>query len=116
MTELQPERSWLWWLWPVDDEAVAIGSPTPPGRVRLRTLSNLRWLAVGGKSVTLLLVHFGLGYPLPLIPCALAIAASAALNGFLAVRYPPTHRLTNRAATLYLGYDVLQLGALLYLT
>jgi two-component system sensor histidine kinase RegB len=117
MTELEPERSWLWWLWPVDDDdTAAIGSPTPPGRVRLRTLSNLRWLAVGGQSATLLLVHFGLGYPLPLIRCVLAIAASAALNGFLAVRYPPTHRLTNRAATLYLGYDVLQLGALLYLT
>ncbi|HUB84100.1 MAG TPA: ActS/PrrB/RegB family redox-sensitive histidine kinase [Rhizomicrobium sp.] len=117
MTELEPERSWLWWLWPaVDDETGVMGSPTPPGRVRLRTLSNLRWLAVGGQSVTLLLVHFGLGYPLPLIRCVLAIAASAALNGFLAVRYPPTHRLTNRAATLYLGYDVLQLGALLYLT
>ena len=117
MTELQSERSLLWWLWPTAaDETSAIGSPAPPGRVRLRTLSNLRWLAVGGQSVTLLLVHFGLGYPLPLIRCVLAIAASAALNGFLALRYPPTHRLTNRAATIYLAYDVLQLAALLYLT
>ncbi|HEY5338794.1 MAG TPA: ActS/PrrB/RegB family redox-sensitive histidine kinase [Rhizomicrobium sp.] len=117
MTELQPERSWLGWLWPTpDDESGVVGMPTPPGRVRLRTLSNLRWLAVGGQSVTLLLVHFGLGYPLPLIPCAMAIAASAALNGFLAVRYPPTHRLSNRAATVYLAYDVVQLAALLYLT
>src|ERR1700742_3985302 len=115
MTELEPEPSWLGWLWPTYDDDLLI-LPSRPGRVRLRTLSNLRWLAVGGQSVTLLLVHFGLGYPLPLIPCALAIAASAALNGFLAVRYPPTHRLTNRAATIYLAYDVLQLGVLLYLT
>ena len=115
MTQLQTERPWLGWVWPPqgDDSGML---PAPPGRVRLRTLSNLRWLAVGGQSVTLLLVHFGLGYPLPLIPCVLAIAASAALNGFLAVRYPPTHRLSNRAATVYLAYDVLQLAALLYLT
>jgi two-component system sensor histidine kinase RegB len=116
MTQIQTERSLLWWLWPAVDDVHDIGSPTPPGRVRLRTLSNLRWLAVGGQSITLLLVHFGLGYPLPLVRCVMVIAASAALNGFLAVRYQPTHRLTNRAATVYLAYDVAQLAVLLYLT
>src|ERR1700744_3999250 len=114
MSELEPEESRLGWLWPVDDEFSVL--PSRPGRVRLRTLSNLRWLAVGGQSVTLLLVHFGLGYPLPLILCVLTFSVSAALNGFLSVRYPPTHRLTNRAATIYLAYDVLQLATLLYLT
>ncbi len=86
------------------------------GRVRLRTLSNLRWMAVGGQSVTLFLVHFGLGYHLPLLRCAAAIAASAILNVVLAIAYPATHRLTNREATVQLAYDVLQLTALLYLT
>jgi two-component system sensor histidine kinase RegB len=32
------------------------------------------------------------------------------------LRYPATHRLTNREATFYLAFDVLQLAALLYLT
>src|SRR5690242_20186339 len=115
MTEQEPQGSWLGWLWPsYDDENLIL--PSRPGRVRLRTLSNLRWLAIGGQSVTLLLVHFGLGYPLPLLACAIAVAASAALNGFLTLRYRPTHRLSNRAATAYLAYDVVQLGALLYLT
>jgi two-component system sensor histidine kinase RegB len=86
------------------------------GRVRLRTLSNLRWLAVAGQSVALFLVYFGLGYSLPIHYCAVAIAVSAALNVVLAIRYPPAHRLTNREATFYLGFDVLQLAALLYLT
>lgn len=86
------------------------------GRVRLRTLSNLRWLAVAGQSAALFLVYFALGYPLPLAYCAIAIAVSAALNIVLALRYPPTHRLTNREATFYLAFDVLQLAALLYLT
>src|SRR5581483_234399 len=86
------------------------------GRVRLRTLSNLRWLAVAGQSAALFLVYFALGYSLPILYCAVAIAVSAALNIVLALRYPPTHRLTNREATFYLAFDVLQLGVLLYLT
>ncbi|HVW73602.1 MAG TPA: ActS/PrrB/RegB family redox-sensitive histidine kinase [Rhizomicrobium sp.] len=86
------------------------------GRVRLRTLSNLRWLAVAGQSAALFLVYFALGYSLPILYCAIAIAVSAALNILLAVRYPPAHRLTNREATFYLAFDVLQLAALLYLT
>jgi len=86
------------------------------GRVRLRTLSNLRWLAVAGQSAALFLVYFALGYPLPILYCAIAIAVSAGLNVVLAVRYAPAHRLTNREATFYLAFDVLQLAALLYLT
>ncbi len=86
------------------------------GRVRLRTLSNLRWLAIAGQSAALFLVYFALGYSLPILYCAIAIAVSAALNSLLAVRYPPAHRLTNREATFYLAFDVLQLAALLYLT
>lgn len=86
------------------------------GRVRLRTLSNLRWLAVAGQSAALFLVRFALGYNLPLLYCTIAIAVSGALNIVLALRYPPAHRLTNREATFYLAFDVLQLAALLYLT
>ena len=86
------------------------------GRVRLRTLSNLRWMAVAGQSAALFLVRFALDYPLPILYCAIAIAVSAALNAVLAIRYAPSHRLTNREATFYLAFDVLQLAALLYLT
>jgi two-component system, sensor histidine kinase RegB len=86
------------------------------GRVRLRTLSNLRWLAVAGQSAALFLVGFALGYSLPILYCAIAIAVSAGLNVVLYIRYPPAHRLTNREATFYLAFDVLQLAALLFLT
>ena len=86
------------------------------GRVRLRTLSNLRWLAVAGQSVALFLVYFAFGYRLPLLYSALVIAVSAVLNIVLALRYPPSHRLANREASYYLAFDVLQLAALLYLT
>jgi two-component system sensor histidine kinase RegB len=86
------------------------------GRVRLRTLSNLRWLAVAGQSAALFLVYFALGYSLPILYCAVAIVVSAGLNMALALRYPPAHRLTNREATFYLAFDVLQLAVLLHLT
>jgi len=86
------------------------------GRVRLRTLSNLRWMAISGQSVALFLVYFALGYRLPLLYCVAAIGASVVLNVVLALRYAPAHRLTNREATFYLAFDVVQLGVLLYLT
>ena len=86
------------------------------GRVRLRTLSNLRWLAIAGQAAALFLVYFALGYPLPLTYCVAAIATSVVLNVVLALRYPPSHRLSNREATFYLAFDVVQLAALLYFT
>ena len=86
------------------------------GRVRLRTLSNLRWLAIAGQLAALFLVYFAFGYSLPLGYCAIAIAVSAILNIVLALRYPASHRLANREASYYLAFDVLQLAALLYLT
>ena len=91
-------------------------SPWVRGRVRLRTLSNLRWLAIAGQSAALFIIYFGFGYRLPLLYCGAAIVISALLNLALALLYPASHRLTNREATIYLGYDVLQLAALLYLT
>jgi two-component system sensor histidine kinase RegB len=95
-----------------------VASPTGAerGRVRLRTLSNLRWLAIAGQSAALFLVYFAFGYSLPLGYCAIAIAVSAVLNIVLALRYPASHRLANREASYYLAFDVLQLAALLYLT
>ena len=110
--EVAKARTWLR-FWP---RLAAELSPSARGRVRLRTLNNLRWMAVAGQSVALFIVFFALNYPLPLFGCVMAIGTSVALNLGLAVRYPAAHRLTNREATLYLAYDMLQLAALLYFT
>lgn len=113
------QRATLPWpsLWPkkLADE-LSLSTPISHGPVRLRTLTNLRWLAISGQSAALFVVYFGLGYRLAFWSCAGAIAASAILNVLLALRYPVQHRLTNRAATLHLAFDVLQLAVLLYLT
>src|SRR5262249_1913012 len=44
---------------PIDNGAASrlLPLPAPRGRVRLRTLSNLRWLAVGGQSAALFIVY-----------------------------------------------------------
>jgi len=97
-----------------------LGSPPPvrpdAHRLRLQTLVRLRWLAVVGQLATVMIVYFGLGFPLPLGPCLAAIAVSAWLNIFLAIRYRANLRLRNRYAVLLLAYDILQLAVLLYLT
>jgi two-component system sensor histidine kinase RegB len=87
-----------------------------PGRLRLRTLISIRWAAVLGQSAAVVLVHYGLGYSLPLFHCAAAIGASALLNVALTLRGALGRHLPDYHAVLYLAYDVLQLTALLYLT
>ncbi|HTQ13093.1 MAG TPA: ActS/PrrB/RegB family redox-sensitive histidine kinase [Rhizomicrobium sp.] len=124
MAEIADDAPRGWWprlwrnVWPrLWREADAALARTPTrGRVRLRTLTNLRWLAVAGQSATLFVVYFGLAWRLPIVPCALAIAASVLINVALAFLYPPAQRLTNREATVHLAFDVLQLGCLLYFT
>ncbi|MDH7797954.1 MULTISPECIES: ActS/PrrB/RegB family redox-sensitive histidine kinase [unclassified Beijerinckia] len=86
------------------------------GRIRVDTLIRLRWLAIAGQTAALLITAFGLNFPLPIALCVTAVAASVWLNIGLRLRYPVTHRLAEREATLLLAFDMLQLTALLYLT
>jgi two-component system, sensor histidine kinase RegB len=85
-------------------------------RLRLNTLVRLRWLAIVGQSVTVVIVAYGLGFPLPVVPCFAMIACSAGLNIYLALQYPSTHRLPPTAAFGILTFDALQLAGLLYMT
>ena len=61
-------------------------------------------------------VHFILDFPLPLGACLGVIALSAWLNIFLTLRWRSSLRLAPTQAGLLLGYDVIQLALLLYLT
>ena len=40
------------------------------GRLGLRTLILIRWIAVAGQTVTILVVHIGFEFSLPLAACA----------------------------------------------
>jgi two-component system, sensor histidine kinase RegB len=88
----------------------------PHGLVRVWTLIWLRWIAVIGQAAAIVFVQFGLGWPVPMIPCLGLILASAALNVHLTVRYRRAQMLDATGAGLLLGYDIVQLGGLLFLT
>jgi two-component system sensor histidine kinase RegB len=86
------------------------------GRLRLRTLVMLRWLAVAGQTATVLLVHFVIGFELPIGVCLGVILASAWINTWLTLSVPPQRFARDWEAFAQLGYDVVQLCVLLMLT
>ncbi len=64
----------------------------------------------------LVIVNFGLNYSLPMLACLATVGISAAINVGLVATRPMSGTLSDRSATLWLGYDILQLSTLLYLT
>ena len=85
-------------------------------RLRLDTLSGLRWLAVGGQVVAIAVAYSGLRLDISLPACLACVGASIALNLALRWRYPLAQRLDDAAATTLLAYDILQLACLLHFT
>jgi len=90
--------------------------PRQRGRIRLRTIIFIRWIAVAGQLATLLFVHFGMGYPLPLGWTLATVAALAAVTAGAQVRRSASARLTDRESALYFAFDMVQLSVLLFLT
>ncbi|WP_421994842.1 ActS/PrrB/RegB family redox-sensitive histidine kinase [Reyranella sp.] len=88
----------------------------PRGGVRLRALVLIRWAAVAGQFFTAAVVHWGLGFKLPLLAVGGAIALSALLNLTVSLGRPASARIDDREATIFLAFDILQLAVLLYLT
>jgi two-component system sensor histidine kinase RegB len=84
-------------------------------RISLRRLVLIRWVAIAGQAVTLLAVHFAFGFRLPLLPAFAIVGCSVLLNLFIALNRRAAIRLGEREAAYFLGYDLLQLGLLLYL-
>jgi two-component system, sensor histidine kinase RegB len=84
--------------------------------VRVDTLVRLRWIAVIGQTIAVLVVHFALDFTLPLYACLAVIALAAWLNVALRVRFSVTQRLPpDRAAWLF-AFDIAEIGVLLFLT
>jgi two-component system, sensor histidine kinase RegB len=84
--------------------------------VSLRMLVLIRWVAVIGQAATLLVVHYVLGFMLPLSAALGVVAVSALLNVVAWITNRAGARLGNGEASLYLAFDTLQLGVLLFLT
>jgi len=88
----------------------------PRRNVRLDTLVRLRWLAIFGQTIAVLIVNFGLGFALPIWACLAVIALSACLNVALRLRFHMRQRLEPDRAAWLLAFDIAELAVLLFLT
>jgi len=86
------------------------------GRTRLRTFITLRWLAVTGQTAAVLFAALWLQLEQPLSLVLGVIAASAWVNVFLSFAFPQQRLVSSPEAALQLGFDTVQLSALLALT
>ena len=50
------------------------------GRENMRQLIQLRWIAVVGQIVTIAVVHFGFGFPMPLHEMSVVLLILVAFN------------------------------------
>jgi len=86
------------------------------GRLRRSTLVTLRWTAVAGQALTLVIVSEFLGFRYPYWPCAVIVIMAALLNLAVTFALPLDRRVGHTEAVLQLGFDTLQLASLLWLT
>jgi len=94
----------------------AMSQPGHGGRLRLRTLVMLRWMAVAGQCAAIAVGHFHFGLLLPIGLCALVVGLSVIANLVSTFLFPPNRRLSDLEAMLVLLFDLAQLSFLLYLT
>src|SRR5690606_24588634 len=84
--------------------------------VRLRTLVLLRWTAIAGQCVALVVAEAALGLDLPLGLCFVVVGLSAMANLAATLVLPENARLMIRQVTRMLMFDTVQLMLLIGLT
>lgn len=86
------------------------------GGVRLGTLVLIRWLAVTGQLIALLIVHQFLGFDAKLQLTLPTVLASALLNLWFALRADTNTRLSESQSAAHLTFDLVHLALLLFFT
>ena len=84
--------------------------------MRLRTLVLVRWFAIAGQIVTLIIAQYLYELELALIPCATVIGMSVLTNLFALLVFPDNRRLSETETMFTLLFDTLQLSLLLAFT
>ncbi|MDC3014067.1 ActS/PrrB/RegB family redox-sensitive histidine kinase [Alphaproteobacteria bacterium] len=74
----------------------------------------IRWVALSGQLTTVLIVHFALGFLLPLVPLLTIIAIGIILNLWQSWLNKNAVQLSRLSVLFVLIFDVTQLAALLY--
>ena len=84
--------------------------------LRLRTIVRLRWIAILGQLAAVFIVYFGLNFTFPLNSVLMVIGLSIAVNMVLVDLVKTIKIIGNMFGTWMLGFDIIQLTVLLYLT
>ena len=79
------------------------------------TYVTLRWIAYTGQAIAILVVQFLLEYNFNYFVCLLIIFFSILTNIYLQLKIKNI-LLNNNTSTIYLSFDILQLGALFFFT
>ena len=83
--------------------------------VFLRTLTNLRWLAIIGQTIAVFIGVRVINLELSIVYCTVLIFTSFSLNFFSLLSFPNTKRLSENSTLIVLMFDLFQLSSLLYL-
>src|SRR5665213_1376484 len=83
--------------------------------LRLETIVTMRWLGLLGQTLALAAVA-AIGFRAPYLQCALVVAAGAAVNLGVSLVGQRVRLASNAEATIQLGFDLVQLLALLFFT
>ena len=79
------------------------------------TYVNLRWIAYIGQFIAIITVEFFLNYNFDYLICLVVIFISSLSNIYLKFQIKG-NQLQNNLASIYLAYDIVQIGLLFYLT
>lgn len=84
--------------------------------ILLLNLIKIRWIAIFGQLIAIVLVFFYLGLQIPVLACLIIVFISTIINSY---SYFSNHKniyLSDKEAFYFFLFDTIQLGVLLYLT
>ncbi|TCM79999.1 sensor histidine kinase RegB [Rhodovulum steppense] len=84
--------------------------------IRLRTLILLRWAAIAGQVIAIVVAEVYFQIQLDLGLCLLVVGTAVLANIIAVAVFPENRRLSETETMLTLLFDIVQLAALLYLT
>jgi two-component system sensor histidine kinase RegB len=91
-------------------------TPLSSRGLRLSTVVDLRWLVILCQALVLVFVRMAFDIRPPLVLCAVLILASAMVNVAAGMIGPRSRLLSDAEASVHLGFDLLQLVLILYVT
>ncbi|MDC0195169.1 ActS/PrrB/RegB family redox-sensitive histidine kinase [Alphaproteobacteria bacterium] len=84
--------------------------------ILLLNLIRIRWLAISGQFLAIIIVYFYFDILIPIITCLGIVLISTIINSFSYLTNKKNIYLSNKEAFYFLLFDTIQLTVLLYLT